>query len=271
MRDDAARRFYSDVAEFKFNLAADLAQYQQTIDMVADTALALGRAMKGIKNGNLKAVGDALGIREPKDLPRRLSSAWLQLQYGWKPLLSDVHEALTLLDSSPLQKQFRSTHRVSTAIPPIMDDLGDWPHRKGGSILDKVTTTCLVTVVDSDRLRLSQLGLDNPALLAWELLPFSFVADWFYPIGPWLEAQTAMSGISISDFSVTYTRELSLSVQFFPPGYTRAGTISGFERRKQRSCIVPSLPSPKLIPPITSLTRLGNAVALLTQLVTGRR
>jgi hypothetical protein len=30
-------------------------------------------------------------------------------------------------------------------------------------------------------------GLLNPAAVAWELLPFSFVVDWFLPVGRYLE------------------------------------------------------------------------------------
>lgn len=37
----------------------------------------------------------------------------------------------------------------------------------------------------------ARFGLVNPLEVAWELLPFSFVADWFLPIGGYLNAMDA--------------------------------------------------------------------------------
>ena len=41
---------------------------------------------------------------------------------------------------------------------------------------------------------LSQLGLTDPLGIAWELTRLSFVADWFVPIGAWLQARSADTG-----------------------------------------------------------------------------
>jgi hypothetical protein len=38
-------------------------------------------------------------------------------------------------------------------------------------------------------------GLTNPLTVAWELVPFSFVADWFLPIGQALQDLTATSDL----------------------------------------------------------------------------
>jgi hypothetical protein len=42
---------------------------------------------------------------------------------------------------------------------------------------------------------LNQLGLLNPLSLIYELTPWSFVVDWFVPIGPVLNALTAPAGL----------------------------------------------------------------------------
>jgi hypothetical protein len=43
---------------------------------------------------------------------------------------------------------------------------------------------------------LAQLGVTNPAELAWELIPFSFVFDWVLPIGSYLGALDATLGLT---------------------------------------------------------------------------
>lgn len=50
---------------------------------------------------------------------------------------------------------------------------------------------------------LNQLGLMNPLALAWELVTFSFVIDWFLPIGPVLNAMSAPTGLLFVDGSIS--------------------------------------------------------------------
>jgi hypothetical protein len=56
---------------------------------------------------------------------------------------------------------------------------------------------------DSTLYRLNQLELINPAEIAWELLPYSFVVDWFLPVGNVLSAWSATWGLSYVDGVIT--------------------------------------------------------------------
>lgn len=49
----------------------------------------------------------------------------------------------------------------------------------------------------------SQLGLTNPASVAYELVPYSFVLDWVLPLGPFLSSLTDFSGLDISNAYMT--------------------------------------------------------------------
>lgn len=70
---------------------------------------------------------------------------------------------------------------------------------------DLVTAKGQLLVSDPSVVTAGELGLTNPALVAWELVPYSFVVDWFLPIGDWLQAQTSLLGLSFSDLSITTT------------------------------------------------------------------
>ena len=50
---------------------------------------------------------------------------------------------------------------------------------------------------------LTQLGLTNPAQLSWELLPLSFVVDWAYPLGSYLDTLDADLGLSFRGGSIS--------------------------------------------------------------------
>jgi hypothetical protein len=76
---------------------------------------------------------------------------------------------------------------------------------------DSILNTATYTVKGSRRSRVKlwcrylnphahaaqQVGITNPLLYAWEVIPFSFVFDWFLSVGDYLTAQTALQGVQI--------------------------------------------------------------------------
>lgn len=262
--DTCVREFYLEVADLKVNLAASLAQYNQTIDLVANKANQLAHAAKQLKRGNFYGVCDTLGIKRRSDLPGTFSKSWLELTYGWMPLLDDIHGALRLVGDRPLRR-FVEVRKRSTDTVVLSGHNGDFPHDGTCFITDWVTSKALITVTDNNLQTLQQAGITNPALLAWELLPWSFVVDWIYPIGDWLQARTAMQGVTVSQYSLTRTREINVQVDLKAPGYIKPAQFYGYEKRKQRSTVLPDLPSPVIQVPSTSLKRLTTATALLAQ------
>jgi hypothetical protein len=60
-------------------------------------------------------------------------------------------------------------------------------------------------------------GLTNPLIVAWELVPFSFVADWFLPIGKTLENLTATNGLTFVG-GYTVTKRTDSSDASYTPG-----------------------------------------------------
>lgn len=50
-----------------------------------------------------------------------------------------------------------------------------------------------------------QLNLDNPALLVWEYLPFSFIIDWFGKVGEYLASHDLLNSLRITDEIGAYT------------------------------------------------------------------
>jgi hypothetical protein len=50
-----------------------------------------------------------------------------------------------------------------------------------------------------------QAGLLNPVEIAWELVPYSFIVDWFVPIGNCLSALSASAGLTLGSTSQLHT------------------------------------------------------------------
>jgi hypothetical protein len=77
---------------------------------------------------------------------------------------------------------------------------------------------------------LAQTGFTNPINLAWEVVPYSFVVDWFIPIGPWLETLNAWQGLVFRDgYITTFVRQNTTSTLAWSGklGPTSTGVRSG--------------------------------------------
>lgn len=53
-------------------------------------------------------------------------------------------------------------------------------------------------------------GLQDPLSVAWELLPYSFVLDWFIPVGNYLQARALPQAIS-GQYIISYRRRARLN------------------------------------------------------------
>jgi hypothetical protein len=128
----------------------------------------------------------------------------LEYQYGFLPLVSDLYGLQQQLKDGFRNKDqlFKVSRQVTSALNPR-----DFISPVAGSLTLKEVTGQAAQVVkvvyyqkvsNESLAGLEQLGLTNPALIAWELVPFSFVIDWLIPIGTFLEALTATLGMSFT-------------------------------------------------------------------------
>lgn len=262
------------------NLAQAFAERTQTIGMIADAAVRLGGALRSVRRGNLVAAAKSLF---PQGSPsKQLANDWLVLQYGIKPLISDVQGMalhLAKLKYEPPRMKTVVTRRKRTHVtretaPPL--------HSGRGIIYIDVQTE--VTVKYSCELEVnvvglrqaSKLGLTNPAQLTWELIPFSFVIDWFLPIGDYLANLSSGEGIKITNFYKTIHKRRIITVTGQYGGakidsYTYTGTpfTQRFEKVEMSRTLVSSLPPvplPTFKNPVSSL-HIANSIALIRQLM----
>lgn len=196
----------------KVNLAQAFAEREQTVRLFVDAASTIAKSVRAFRSGNpksiwalIKAEGSGPGI------PRR----WLELQYGWNPLMSDVYGSADLLQSSNGDgKAFRaSVSAVVKQTSPISwvkssSSTSDFGIQVQGKLLQGVKVRLDYTLENPFLALLSQVGVTNPVYLAWELLPYSFVVDWFSRIGDWLSSMDAATGWSLIGGSCTVLQKL---------------------------------------------------------------
>jgi hypothetical protein len=125
---------------------------------------------------------------------------------------------------------------------------------------------------------LAQTGFTNPANVIWELVPFSFVVDWFIRIGDYLNACTKLDNLTVTSVS----RTVSITESEFCTAEVVDGTPVGTATNRRwsfsyyqharvssytyREIIpLPELPLPVFRNPI-SKGHLAIALSLITQL-----
>jgi len=180
----------------KAHLGTALAESKDAIRLLSSSTLSIFRAVLAAKSGNFIGAAKALGIswkgiRNGKELSKR----WLELQYGWLPLISDVHDVYRLTQSTLVDKAYLLKSQSTTREVRRVDE-----ERSGGFITTFVISEFHKVVfwarVKDSRLRTAaQLDLVNPLSIAWEVVPFSFIIDWFVPVGNVLEASSSFDGL----------------------------------------------------------------------------
>jgi len=190
------------VADAKVNLAVAYAEASKTSDLILDTAKRIDRAYRAFRKGNFREVARQLNIT-----PKRLHKSWLEYKYGWMPLLMDVKGAAEFFAQ---QHVVRPTKFKVTATEKFAKDYSKaTPYQAWGGAPNDAVTDESVKCTYNAKVKLwcelsnphlselQQLGLTNPALVAWELIPFSFVFDWFISVGNYLEGLTALNGVTV--------------------------------------------------------------------------
>jgi len=188
----------ADLNSSKVDTAMVLAEINKTGSYLAKVVKTGARVLMDIKHMRYSRALKRLGITKKgfKSL-KTPSSALLQYRYAINPLLKDIEGAAAVyqgsireLDhafisgSSGMQVEFNSnTNEVLNG--------GEWTHES----IHKRKVKVYAKIVNPDLAAVKHLTSINPLVIGWELVPFSFVADWFLPIGDMLQASTAMAGL----------------------------------------------------------------------------
>lgn len=197
------------------NAAQFIVERQQTINLVLSSARRIADAIHSVRKGNIKHAIFALtgNHGSSSSLGKALGGVpeqWLALQYGWKPLLSDIHGSCEELA------------RLSLGEPPVLSVSASatTPFGEGdtevsgqsatdGTLFPQITQFRKSGIVHGRGYletklsstfgqNLARTGMINPYNLAWEELPYSFVVDWFLPVGNFLSLLDYETGLVFS-------------------------------------------------------------------------
>lgn len=224
--------------ELEFGLV--WAERHETVKLFADMCTGLLKLALCLKRGDVAAAVDVFlndfklthvqgrasrrrierqmekGFRSTKNLFKRMSDAVLLWNLGISPLLKDLESAAQLLKTGLLTKDWdiKSVSRHSRTIQDVETD--SWSTARVTQTFYEnhgYTVTLIGQPVFTTRALFGRLGLTNLPNLAYQSTSLTFILDYAWAIGPWLQAIEVPSLFEFKDGSKTQRVERLIQLE----------------------------------------------------------
>jgi len=273
MEGPAYSRFLGKVRDERANLAVDIAEGRQTYKMVASAMDTIVGYAKKIPVGPVSV----------------MANAWLAYKYGWLPAFQTIYGVANFTKTNLLQRQITSSYVKQTNHGGLSHvNQGRTIVTPSGYTTQKIRYGARLVLRNPGMYDVQRLTSLNPAVIAWELVPFSFVFDWFYDVGGFLaDSETVLSmGHNLHYGYKTYSRRTELlhewesttfGYQMPPTGNSQAYRVisaragSRFKSYDRQPISSFSLPYAPTVQADLGASRIISGAALLHQLFHARK
>lgn len=265
-----------------------IAEARKTSDLVIKTVKQLTDTIRALKRGRFGEAAAFLGVHPKREQRRRFdkhygrdpteaaSRAWLELSFGVKPLLHDVDDAVRTL-AEALHKPWERRQTLKAQVTAHDDDtifpftMEVSPDRICKQVTRDKVVYRMSFLFESDAAveAAQKVDLINPISTVYEVIPWSFLVDYFFTIGDCIGVLDADVGKTFRGGTRSY--KLVRTVVWSDPSSSLAnegvtGSYEWYHEKKEREVLssFPSVPLPQFKPNL-NFTKLINGVALLAQ------
>lgn len=176
--------------------------------------------------------------------PRRWADRWLELQYGWRPLVNSIYGLAHAAVTPPREGMVTIKERARETVTGFNRTNVNGVQQECYTTMSKRVEIC--TNLNFKPGQLQQLGditSMNPAGIVWELVPYSFVADWVINIGGYLrlaESAYLMGLIFDNGYATVTTQRIDAKKKFGrentgPSSYTQYGGCESLRTQNTKS------------------------------------
>jgi hypothetical protein len=203
-RDVALSKAWANVDISAIQALASLGELPETMHWMASLMKRMISIMRAFSQKRLLITAGNL-VRSGKNVIDAMSELWLEFRYAVRPLIFDMKQAMEAWNHV-LSKSDRFTARGFNRLGPevtssTFDELEIW--RNVYAIKSRTQTVSadfragVLFTVDADVNELRSVwGLDRPFETIWELIPFSFMIDWFFSVGHVISSWTLNPGLN---------------------------------------------------------------------------
>jgi hypothetical protein len=272
----AIRKFIdaADQARSSIELGQDLGEIKETINAIKHPLQSL-REFTFSHLAKVKKLSQT--VKHKASLSKMVADTWLEYRFGWRPLALDVGQAYAdLVNNNHFDLQ--PIHGGAYDSFPILDNVNinnlDWSQ---GGVRIRLTVTGAYSVTYKGAVRTNASGghigfqqnmqLDLPHFVPtiWDLLPYSWIADYFTNVGDIIHAlcfniQNLSWGVvtnrTIYDYNWSYT-----DLNFPPPPINYSDvqfTISSNPRATYTTFQRSAIGAASLLPDVAFTLPLGS-------------
>lgn len=194
------------------SMGVTLAEIGQSLSMIELRALQIAKFAREVRTLRF---GDAARTLKMAFTPHGVSvhksfaNNFLEYWFGWSPLIGDIYSAIDVLQSPfndvyvkasisggiRLYPKITEIHTFNpNAWYPSYTEYWNYHYLKGRQ---QVKMGAEIEVTNPNLWLANQLGLVNPLVVAYELIPFSFVANWFANVEQFLSSGTDFYGLTL--------------------------------------------------------------------------
>lgn len=226
------------------SLGVTLASMGQSMEMISNRFLDVNNIMQVAlrRRRNVQPIRRNRGARA-----RMLADDVLEVQFGWKPFIDDIFNALNVMTSnhsSPIR--VGATKQISNPYPDTVST-GEPSGRISWTGKARIRVVATYTVTNPNLWLANRLGLVNPFQVAWDRVPWSWVVNMFVNTNQLIGSLTDEMGLERLSGSLTTSsvllREQTIKYSLAPyAGWTyRASTLTKHRNRTGLNTFTPSL------------------------------
>lgn len=237
--DHATIALWAEVNSSSWEGGVFLAELADVVSMFVNPFKALAKACKNWEKTSRRLRKLS---KSPKSYLTALSDSWLQYRYGIMPLVADVESIRALYDDTLRKSGFMTSRKGNrnNSEPIVTQFIGNAFSGVVHCLVEEcisAKTICsgkmLYTIDESRDTELHRMGLSYSNLIPglWELVPFSFIGDWFLNTGDWLQALNPRPGLNVWDSCLSIKREKTITWSVLGWGANPAGFYVGYHLR----------------------------------------
>lgn len=250
------------------SLGVTLASWGQSRSMIVNRLRGIDQIFRNVQRRRDR------NPRRRRYSSRVLASDFLEGEFGWVPLLQDIHALVSTVCQKAVPPQW--VKATSTFPYNQVVRVGDSSYYQLSTFSGRgrLTMSARVNISNPNLWLANRLGIINPAVVAWDLVPWSFVVNMFVNVNQVLGSLTDTVGLSLTNGSTTSSSSVFLEQTY----YTRVSASEAYynhcnmnSKYRGRALGSPPRPSLRLRVPTVNFELAAIASALVRQRVGGMR
>lgn len=246
LRNEALARFTGKIRRDHASLGMTVAGWNKSAKMIIDRSEKIADAFE--RRG--EKVSKLSKWQARKILAQGTASAFLEWEFGWQPLISDIQDSLGTLGRNPPFPfwvkasaksadywKFSNQNNPDLTVHKVRHHWERW----------RATVSGRVDVVSENLFLVNKLGLLNLPSVAWDLVPWSFVLNMFGNFNQMVSSISDTAGTEVYQASRTTSLhaeiwQYALANPNVPPFARRFGSAFNqqFQSYKKREIGLPS-------------------------------